>query len=60
MRTDIVKYSSSASKVPCWIIAGSLFMCLCFECSWEAWQVEFAQVMVLVRGDAEGELSPPC
>lgn len=56
IRTDILKCSSSARKVPCWI-AGSLFMSLRSDCSWEALQVEFAQVMGWVRADAEGELS---
>lgn len=56
IRTDILKH---ARKAPCWSIAAPLFTSLYLECSWEAWQVEFAQVMGLVRADAEGELRPP-
>lgn len=36
---------SGSRKAPCWSLAASLFTSLYFECSWEAWQVEFTQVM---------------
>ena len=55
IRTDLLKYSSSAREGTLlergWFF---VYMCVCCECSWEAWQVEFAQVMGLVQADAGG------
>lgn len=40
--------------MPCWSIAGSLFISLCSECGREAWQVVSTQVMGLEQADAGG------